>query len=205
MTLRKCTFMPDDHTRKNYFVLSNAIFCRELSLEALVVLMYWTRYPEEVCAASMGKHLGISESVVLRCIRELEEKGFSEPFKTLPVRGNFFLMPKVVFDLGLSLGAVAAYAYLMRSEDRETHQCYPSMGTIGAHIGRSRKSVMAYVRELEDKQLIYTEHTTVWGGNGKKRNANLRYTLRNIEDAKRYHYEQQVLENEKRAAKGRAA
>lgn len=86
----------------------------------------------------------------------------------------------------------------MRCEDRETYQCYPSMATIGDAIGVTKNTVMKYVRGLEEKQLIYTEPTTVWGKGGKKRNGNLLFTIRPIEEAKRYHVEQQMLENERK-------
>ena len=103
-----------------------------------------------------------------------------------------------IFSLDLSVGEIATYAYLMRCEDRETYQCYPSMATIGDAIGVTKNTVMKYVRGLEEKQLIYTEPTTVWGKGGKKRNGNLLFTIRPIEEAKRYHVEQQMLENERK-------
>ena len=111
---------------------------------------------------------------------------------------NFFPLPNEIFSLDLSVGEIATYAYLMRCEDRETYQCYPSMATIGDAIGVTKNTVMKYVRGLEEKQLIYTEPTTVWGTGGKKRNGNLLFTIRPIEEAKRYHVEQQMLENERK-------
>ena len=61
-----------------------------------------------------------------------------------------------------------------------------------------KNTVMKYVHGLEEKHLIYTESTTVWGEGGLKRNGNLRFTIRPIEEAKRYHVEQQVRENERK-------
>ena len=57
---------------------------------------------------------------------------------------------------------------------------------------------MKYVHGLEEKHLIYTEPTTVWGEGGKKRNGTLLVTIRPIEEAKRYHVEQQMRENERK-------
>ena len=114
---------------------------------------------------------------------------------------NYFPLPNEIFSLGLNTGEIATYAYLMKCENRETYQCYPSYVTIGEAIGKTKNSVMQYVHGLEEKHLIYTEPTTVWGKDGKKRNGNLRFTIRPIEEAKRYHVEQQVLENERKQFK----
>ena len=122
---------------------------------------------------------------------------FALPSNRNAVR-NFFPLPNEIFSLDLSVGEIATYAYLMRCEDRETYKCYPSMATIGDAIGVTKNTVMKYVRGLEEKQLIYTEPTTVWGKGGKKRNGNLLFTIRPIEEAKRYHVEQQMLENERK-------
>jgi predicted transcriptional regulator len=118
---------------------------------------------------------------------------------------NYFPLPNEIFSLGLSAGEIATYAYLMRCEDRKTYQCYPSYETIGEAIGKSRNTVMKYVHGLEEKHLIYTEPTTVWGEGGLKRNGNLRFTIRPIEEAKRYHVEQQMLGNEKKRLEKQAA
>ena len=45
-------------------------------------------------------------------------------------RGNFFSLPNEIFLLGLCSGELAVYSYLRRCEDRETHQCCPSIRTI---------------------------------------------------------------------------
>ena len=70
--------------------------------------------------------------------------------------------------------------------------------TIGEAIGKTKNTVMKYVHGLEEKHLIYTEPTTVWGEGGLKRNGNLRFTIRPIEEAKRFHVEQQMRENERK-------
>ena len=118
---------------------------------------------------------------------------------------NYFPLPNDIFCLNLTAGEIATYAYLMRCENRENYQCYPSMETIGEAIGKSKNSVRKYVRGLEEKRLIYTEPTTVWGKGGQKRNGNLRFTIRPIEEAKRYHVEQQMLENDRKRLEEKAA
>ena len=46
---------------------------------------------------------------------------------------------------------------------------------------------------LIEKQLITTEPTTVYTQKGEKRNGNLLYTIRPIEEAAAYYYEKQML------------
>ena len=96
-----------------------------------------------------------------------------EQYPSRSAKRNYFPLPNEIFSLGLSTGEIATYAYLMRCEDRETYQCYPSYETIGEAIGKTKNTVMKYVHGLEEKHLIYTEPTTVWGEGGKKRNGTM--------------------------------
>ena len=109
-----------------------------------------------------------------------------------------YSIPNEIMMLGISAGALAVYNYLLYVEDRKTYQCYPSYKTIGKALKiKSKGTVAKYVRELEDKCLIYTEPTEVILKDGKKRNGNLKYTIRPIQDAiEHYHYEQMKNVNE---------
>ena len=109
-----------------------------------------------------------------------------------------YSIPNEIMILGLSAGALAVYNYLLYVEDRKTYQCYPSYKTIGKALKiKSKGTVAKYVRELEDKCLIYTEPTEVILKDGKKRNGNLKYKIRPIQDAiEHYHYEQMKNVNE---------
>ena len=109
-----------------------------------------------------------------------------------------YSIPNEIMILGLSAGALAVYNYLLYVEDRKTYQCYPSYKTIGKALKiKSKGTVAKYVRELEDKCLIYTEPTEVILKDGKKRNGNLKYTIRPIKDAlEHYHHEQMKNVNE---------
>ena len=60
----------------------------------------------------------------------------------------------------------------------------------------SKKTVMKYVKSLEDKCLITTEHTTVTLKSGQKQNGNLRYTIRPIKEAREEFYRRQMLKLE---------
>ena len=72
-------------------------------------------------------------------------------------RGNFFSLPNEVFLLGLSAGELAVYSFLRRCENHRTHQCWPSIKTIGEAVGMSENTVRKYIRQLEERNLITTE------------------------------------------------
>lgn len=122
---------------------------------------------------------------------------------------NFFPLPNEIFNLGLSAGEIVVYAYLMFRENRKTYQCYPSYQTIGRAVGMSRNTVKKYVDGLVEKQLIYTEPTTVPTKDGKVRNGNLLYTVRPLDSAREYYvarqvkaFEQQSIEMEQKRREG---
>lgn len=94
--------------------------------------------------------------------------------------------------MGLSPGELSVYAYLMFCEDRETHQCWPSIGKICQHTGMSANTVAKYIRQLEEKLLIDTEPTKVRTKAGLVRNGNLHCTIRPIQEAVNYHLERQL-------------
>ena len=91
---------------------------------------------------------------------------------------NYFPMPNEIFSMGLSAEEIAVYAYLMYRENRKSFQCWPSYNTIGKALKMSRNTVRKYVRQLEDKGFILTEHTTVRTQRGERRNGTLLYNLR---------------------------
>ena len=101
------------------------------------------------------------------------------PWQT-PAR-NYYPLPKVLCQLGLSPGEIAVYSFLMYCENRTTYQCYPSYRTIGEAVGMSRNTVAKYVQLLEEKGLIRTERTTVTLKDGRKRNGSLLYTILPVE------------------------
>ena len=96
---------------------------------------------------------------------------------------NYFPLPNEIFQLGLTPGELAVYSFLLKCENRETYQCYPSYRTIGEAVGMSRNTVKKHVESLMDKRLIYTEPTTVTLKDGTKRNGSLLYTIRPIQGA----------------------
>lgn len=105
---------------------------------------------------------------------------------------NTFPLPNEIFLLGLCPGELAVYAYLLRCENRKTHQCWPSYKTIGKAVNLSENAVRKHVCSLVDRGLIQTENTTVMTKAGLKRNGNLLYTIPPFQPILDAHYQQQL-------------
>ena len=118
---------------------------------------------------------------------------------------NYFMVPNEIFSIGLDYREISLYAYLLRCENRKTYQCYTSYKTIGKAIGMSENTVAKYVRQLEEKGLIYTEPTIMQSKDGKPLNGNLLYTIRPIPGVLEAFYERQFRQAEEAAARYRAA
>ena len=108
-----------------------------------------------------------------------------------PVK-NYFPLPNVIYQLGLSAGAIAVYGYLFYIENRETYQCHASYTTIGNAVGMSRNTVRKYVQELECRGLILTERTTIITRDGRIRNGSLLYTILPIQLVIEQFYQEQL-------------
>ena len=116
---------------------------------------------------------------------------------------NTFPLPNEIFLLGLCPGELAVYAYLLRRENRKTHQCWPSYKTIGKAVNLSENTVRKHVCSLVDRGLIQTENTTVMTKAGLKRNGNLLYTLPPFQLILDDHYRQQFEKAKLDAARTR--
>ena len=119
--------------------------------------------------------------------------------------GNFFSLPNEVFLLGLSAGELAVYSFLKRCENRKTHQCWPSIKTIGQAVGMSENTVRKYIRRLEERELITTEPTEVITRASGRRNGNLLFTIRPIGEVIDDHYDRQLAELELSTERHRVA
>lgn len=117
---------------------------------------------------------------------------------TLNTHGNCFTVPNEIYNLGLSMGAIAVYGFLLRLEDRhpgkDQYTCHPSYKTIGGAVGRSARSVAKYVQELVEAALIRTEPTSVITKDGRKWNGNLRYTILPFRGAVDLYHERQLAQ-----------
>ena len=117
---------------------------------------------------------------------------FQNTYTSRSPLGHYFLLPNEIFTLGLSPGELSVYAYLMFCEDRETHQCWPSIGKICQHTGMSANTVAKYIRQLEEKRLINVEPTKVRTKSGEVRNGTLQFTIRPIQEAVNYKLERDL-------------
>ena len=104
---------------------------------------------------------------------------------------NCFPVPNILLDMDLPASAVAVYLYLLRSADRKTDQYHPSEATIAKRLHLSRNTVAKYVRLLEERGLIITEHTKIITKNGIKKNGSPLYTIFPLQKVMEQHYEQQ--------------
>ena len=120
-------------------------------------------------------------------------------------RGNFFSLPNEVFLLGLSAGELSVYSFLKRCENRKTHQCWPSIKTIGQAVRMSENTVRKYIRQLEERGLITTEPTEVITKSSGRRNGNLLFTLRPIQEVIDQYYDHQLEELELATGRQRVA
>ena len=119
--------------------------------------------------------------------------------------GNYrdgFFLPNELFQLGLDYGELAVYSFLKRCENRKTHQCWPSIKTIGEAVGMSENTVRKYIRQLEERGLITTEPTEVIT---KSSGGNLLFTLRPIGEVIDQHYDRQLAELELATERQRVA
>ena len=118
---------------------------------------------------------------------------------------KFFSLPNEVFLLGLSAGELSVYSFLKRCENRKTHQCWPSIKTIGEAVGMSENTVRKYIRQLEERNLITTEPTEVITKRSGRRNGNLLFTLRPIQEVIDQYYARQLKELELATERQRVA
>ena len=104
---------------------------------------------------------------------------------------NCFLVPNELLDFDLPGGSIAVYIFLLRHADRRTGQCHPSTATMAKNLHYCRNTVASYVRLLEERGLIVTEHTKIITKNGIKKNGSLLYTIIPLQEVMEQHYEQQ--------------
>ena len=125
-------------------------------------------------------------------------KGANMKYTHYPKRDaikNYFPMPNEIFNFGLRAGEIALYAFLLKCEDRKTFKCWPSYKTICKALNISKNTVRNYIDKLCEKQLIEVEYTYVYTKDGEKRNGNLMYTIRPIQEAINYDLEKQFERN----------
>ena len=118
---------------------------------------------------------------------------------------DYFPLPKEIFSLGLSAAEIAIYAYLLFCEDRQTFQCWPSYRKIGEAVRLSPNTIRKHIRSLEERDLLVTEPTQVTTKDDRKRNGNLRFTIRPIQFALQQDYDRQMQKLTEDAARRKYA
>lgn len=200
--------------RQHYFLLPKILFSRGLNHMDIAVFVYLRhsesrRYKQGWPALrSIARGVKLCENSVRKSLRRLHDAGLIENGSTsfrginaLQCCGRYFFLPRQIVFLDLTSKELAIYAYLMYLEDRFTNQCWPSYKTIGKNVGvKASNTVCKFVRILESKALIYTEHTALRQADGSFRNANLLYTIRPIIDALDYQHGRQVRQLEQDTA-----
>ena len=63
-----------------------------------------------------------------------------------------------IFEYGLSGEAFMTYSYLLHYCYNQNNTAYPSIGTIAKGLNKSYRSVIRYIKELEDKGVIRRQH-----------------------------------------------
>lgn len=66
------------------------------------------------------------------------------------------ILPRRIYDLGLSHKAVSVYCYLCGRADKNG-ECYPSVGRIAEDLNLSRCTVFRAFNELEENGLLERE------------------------------------------------
>ena len=117
----------------------------------------------------------------------------------MPILGErFYQMSNAIFCYDLKPIPLAVYSYLVCCAGQKD-LCWPSIKTIGKAVGMSENTVRKYIRQLEERELIATEPTEVITKAKGKRNGNLLFTLRPIQEVVDEYYARQ-LENVELAA-----
>lgn len=184
---------------KDYFPVPNNIFDMGLTPSEIVLYVLFIKFDVKnngYCHTDFSTikgYITLSEKTIKKYLSTLENKkiiqieptkdGMKVFFNKRDMNKNYFLLPNEVFFMELSSGEIAAYAYLLKCEDKKTYQCYPSYKTIGSNIGTSINSVKKYVASLEKKNLISTENTSIMRRDFLKLNGNLLYKIHPILDA----------------------
>ena len=105
---------------------------------------------------------------------------------------NCFPVPNELLDFDLPGGSIAVYIFLLRHADRRTGQCHPSTATMAKNLHYCRNTVASYVRLLEERGLVRTEHTSIITRDGRKQNGSLLYTILPIQFSIDQFYQRQM-------------
>ena len=92
-------------------------------------------------------------------------------------RGEFFIVPNRIFELGLTPYELSVLLYLMMRADRKTNSCFPSEKGIARACGMGFSTITRIIKSLEAKGLINVEKQYSKSKNGLNRQTSNLYTL----------------------------
>ena len=192
---------PSREAKRNYFPVPNCVMELKLPWKKLAVYLYLIhRYRYQYRTGfdyprMLSESFGISKQTAKKHLDYLFDEGlirttgpmifpkhYIGKYEDWPA--NFFPLPKEIFNLGLSMGEVVLYSYLMYREDRKSFSCLVSRSRLWEVMGMSTNTAAKYIRLLEEKRFIETEHTTCKRQNGEPLNGQLRFRILPIEGAK---------------------
>ena len=123
----------------------------------------------------------------------------------MPILGErFYQMSNAIFCYDLKPIPLAVYSYLVCCAGQK-ELCWPSIKTIGEAVGMSENTVRKYIRQLEERGLITTQSTEVITKHSGRRNGNLLFTLRPIQEVLDQYYDHQLEELELATERQRVA
>lgn len=96
-------------------------------------------------------------------------------------QGNFFPLPKAIFNFDLCAEEIALYAYLMHIEDRQTFTCIAKYSTIGAALKMSNNTVAKYLKSLRHKGGISMHQTIVKSKTGQVQNGCMKIKIESLQ------------------------
>ncbi len=82
---------------------------------------------------------------------------------------NTLIIPRKIFEQGLSSKEIAIYAYIIYCSKFDKHLARVRISTIAKNLSMSEGTVSKYVHLLNDKKFIRLEKTFYTGPDGKKR------------------------------------
>ena len=92
-------------------------------------------------------------------------------------RGEFFIVPNRIFELGLTPYELSVLLYLMMLADRKTNSCFPSEKGIARACGMSLATVKRSIKALEERSLINVKRQFSESKNGLNRQTSNLYTV----------------------------
>jgi predicted transcriptional regulator len=77
---------------------------------------------------------------------------------------SFAWFEKEIFELGLSVHAIAVYMVLVRYSDHDSQKCFPGLQKIAEKLNCSKNTIIKAIKELEKSKAIQVQRSPVKDG-----------------------------------------